>query len=135
MGLFGYNNASGEMKPFSRSHMRVYSCKISDADGLVRDFVPCRELAGEKRAGLFDGVNRVFYPNAFGSDDFLIESGVPTIDPISAASEAATYEGGDPLQMSAEVNGATGPADGTAYSCTLDVTVPSAGYTALWYDG
>ena len=32
----------------------------------------------------------------------------------------------------ATVTGATGPANGTAYSCALDVTDPASGYTALW---
>lgn len=93
MGLFGYNNASGEMKPFSRSHMRVYSCKIYDADGLVRDFVPCRELTGQKRAGLYDRVNKKFHPNAAGTDDFLTAADETVLYPLTVTSLAQDRRG------------------------------------------
>lgn len=86
MGLFGYKNASGEQKPFSRSHMRVYSCKISDATGLVRDFVPCRELTGAKRAGLYDRVGGEFYPNVCGTDDFLSKGDETALYPLTIES-------------------------------------------------
>lgn len=36
------------------STIYFYSMKIWDGDTLVRDFVPCRELTGPKRAGLYD---------------------------------------------------------------------------------
>lgn len=85
MGLFGQND-EGVLKPFSQMNMRIYSCKISDATGLVRDFVPCRELAGARRAGLYDRVNDEFYPNAYGTDDFLPEGNDTSLYPLTIES-------------------------------------------------
>ena len=85
MGLFGQND-EGVLKPFSQMNMRIYSCKISDAAGLVRDFVPCRELTGAKRAGLYDRVNGEFYPNAYGTDDFLPEGNDTSLYPLTIES-------------------------------------------------
>lgn len=40
---------------------RIYSCKISGESGIIRDFVPCKNSAGE--FGLLDKVENKFYGN------------------------------------------------------------------------
>ena len=85
IGIFGRNN-NGTPAPFTYAHMRLYACKIYDNGQLVRNFVPCRELAGEKRAGLYDLKGGEFYPNAAGTDDFLAESDVDVLYPLTIAS-------------------------------------------------
>ena len=47
---------------------RIYSCKISDGDTLVRNFIPCVRKSDSK-PGLFDVVNGQFYTNA-GTGEF-----------------------------------------------------------------
>lgn len=57
--LFAYNN-NGSVA--SNATGRLYSCKIYDADTLVRDFVPCINMSDV--AGLYDLVENKFYANA-----------------------------------------------------------------------
>lgn len=47
--------------------IKIYGSKIYDNDTLVRDFMPCVK---DGQAGLWDKVNKVFYPNA-GTGEFL----------------------------------------------------------------
>lgn len=42
--------------------MKLYSCKIYNADTLVRDFIPCKNPSGA--VGLYDTVNGTFYGNS-----------------------------------------------------------------------
>lgn len=47
---------------------RIFSCQITTADGLVRNFVPCKNPDGV--IGMYDVVNDEFYQNS-GSDTFI----------------------------------------------------------------
>ena len=42
--------------------MKLYSCKIYNADTLVRDFIPCKNPSGT--VGLYDTVNGTYYGNS-----------------------------------------------------------------------
>ena len=44
-----------------RGTMNLYSCQIYDNGPLIRDYIPCKTIAGE--IGLWDDVNSVFYGN------------------------------------------------------------------------
>lgn len=59
------NNDAGAMN--NAAQMRLYSCRIYDSDGLVRDFVPCRNSGGT--VGLYDMASAVFYSGS-GSGAF-----------------------------------------------------------------
>lgn len=59
------NNDAGAMN--NAAPMRLYSCRIYDSDGLVRDFVPCRNSGGT--VGLYDMVSATFYAGS-GSGAF-----------------------------------------------------------------
>lgn len=50
---------------------RIYSCKISDSTGLVRNFIPAKNSSGT--LGLYDTVNSKFYTNA-GTGTFVAGS-------------------------------------------------------------
>lgn len=55
---------------YTSSPFKLYSCRIYDADVLVRDFVPCVNSQGE--AGLYDRVNHKFYGNVADSGVFIV---------------------------------------------------------------
>lgn len=57
--LFSVNNGGN----YNKASMKLYSCKIYDNGTLVRDFIPARRISDSK-CGLWDKVNKVFYPNA-----------------------------------------------------------------------
>ena len=59
MFLLALNNV-GTAKYFLSA--KLYSCKIYDGDTLVRDFIPIKTTTNVY--GLWDKVNKVFYPNA-----------------------------------------------------------------------
>ncbi len=65
---------------------QIYYCKIYDDGKLVRDFVPCYRNS-DKKPGLYDLVNDVFYTNA-GATDFtygeeITSKEVPTSKPLN----------------------------------------------------
>lgn len=64
----------GTDKKYSNNGSTIYfySMKIWDGETLVRDFVPCRELAGEKRAGLYDVADHSDDP---GYNPFYVTAG------------------------------------------------------------
>lgn len=56
---------------------RIYSCKISNVNGLIRNFIPCKNTSGV--IGLYDTVNSQFYQNA-GSGTFIAGPEIPSIE-------------------------------------------------------
>lgn len=56
--LFSVNNGGN----YNKASMKLYSCKIYDNGTLVRDFIPIKTTTNAY--GLWDKVNKVFYPNA-----------------------------------------------------------------------
>lgn len=76
MYLFAVNtNGTSTLK----MAMKLYACSIYDNGTLVRDFVPCKNSAGE--IGLYDTVNGKFYGNA-GTGTFT--AGPVTLQPPTA---------------------------------------------------
>ena len=63
--LFAQSESTGALH---YSAGRIFSCQITTADGLVRNFVPCKNPDGV--IGMYDVVNGVFYKNS-GSDTFI----------------------------------------------------------------
>lgn len=58
--LFASNNTYGSFTNYCAT-ARVWSLTIKRGDTLIRDFVPCKTSSGA--VGLYDIVNREFYPN------------------------------------------------------------------------
>lgn len=63
--LFAQSESTGALY---YSSGRIFSCQITTADGLVRNFVPCKNPDGV--IGMYDVVNDKFYQNS-GSDTFI----------------------------------------------------------------
>lgn len=63
--LFAQSESTGALH---YSSGRIFSCQITTADGLVRNFVPCKNPDGV--IGMYDVVNDEFYQNS-GSDTFI----------------------------------------------------------------
>lgn len=63
--LFAQSESTGALH---YSSGRIFSCQITTADGLVRNFVPCKNPDGV--IGMYDVVNGEFYQNS-GSDTFI----------------------------------------------------------------
>lgn len=63
--LFAQSESTGALH---HSSGRIFSCQITTADGLVRNFVPCKNPDGV--IGMYDVVNDKFYQNS-GSDTFI----------------------------------------------------------------
>ncbi len=63
--LFAQSESTGALH---YSSGRIFSCQITTADGLVRNFVPCKNPDGV--IGMYDVVNDKFYKNS-GSDTFV----------------------------------------------------------------
>lgn len=63
--LFAQSESTGALY---HSSGRIFSCQITTADGLVRNFVPCKNPDGV--IGMYDVVNDKFYQNS-GSDTFI----------------------------------------------------------------
>ena len=63
--LFAQSESTGALH---YSSGRIFSCQITTADGLVRNFVPCKNPDGV--IGMYDIVNDKFYQNS-GSDTFI----------------------------------------------------------------
>lgn len=63
--LFAQSESTGALR---YSSGRIFSCQITTADGLVRNFVPCKNPDGV--IGMYDVVNDEFYQNS-GSDTFI----------------------------------------------------------------
>lgn len=63
--LFAQSESTGALH---YSSGRIFSCQITTADGLVRNFVPCKNPDGV--IGMYDVVNNKFYQNS-GSDTFI----------------------------------------------------------------
>ena len=61
--IFGNDLKDGTLQPFTIAHLRLYSCQLRTGAALLRDFVPCCERRGLRRAGFYDLVNGVFHPN------------------------------------------------------------------------
>lgn len=59
-GLFGQIDVDGVDTRMAT--MKLYSCQIYDNGTLVRDYVPCMNASNV--CGLYDRVNKVFYPSA-----------------------------------------------------------------------
>lgn len=70
--IFGNDPKDGTLQPFTIAHLRLYSCQLRKDSELVRDFVPCCEKSGLRRAGFYDLVNGVFYSNCLDNGiDFV----------------------------------------------------------------
>lgn len=68
---------------------KIYRCKFSENDVLVRNFIPCyRKL--DNVAGLYDTINNVFYTNA-GTGTFILGPVTPTIDVPNEINSTANY--------------------------------------------
>ena len=65
--LFG-TNTNGTIG-FAGGSMKLYYCQIWSDDTLIRDYVPCYRKS-DKKPGLFDKVNKLFYTNISGVGDF-----------------------------------------------------------------
>lgn len=63
--LFAQSESTGALH---YSSGRIFSCQITTADGLVRNFVPCKNPDGV--IGMYDVVNDAFYQNS-GSNTFI----------------------------------------------------------------
>ena len=63
--LFAQSESTGALH---YSSGRIFSCQITTADGLVRNFIPCKNPDGV--IGMYDVVNDEFYQNS-GSDTFI----------------------------------------------------------------
>ena len=63
--LFAQSESTGALH---YSSGRIFSCQITTTDGLVRNFVPCKNPDGV--IGMYDVVNDKFYQNS-GSDTFI----------------------------------------------------------------
>lgn len=59
--LFAINRAGSVMSSYI-GNTKIYSCRIYDNGVLIRNYVPCETLTGEK--GLYDLKNHKFYGNA-----------------------------------------------------------------------
>lgn len=70
MFLFGINNGS----LLAPTKAKVFSCQLYDNGTLVRNYIPCKNDAGE--VGLWDDVNSEFYGNA-GTGTFATGPVVP----------------------------------------------------------
>ena len=80
-------NASGSNFTTVLGKFKLYSCRISDSDTLVRNFIPCINPSGD--VGLFDVVNDVFYHNA-GSGAFT--AGEEIVVPATASDAVVADE-------------------------------------------
>lgn len=65
--LFSQNE--GQSYGYHSISARMYSCKISIDNVLIRDLYPCYRKS-DGAAGMYDIVNNVFYPNLSGGTDF-----------------------------------------------------------------
>ena len=72
--LFAQNQAGSLYWPCTG---RIYSCKISNVNGLIRNFIPCKNTSGV--IGLYDTVNSQFYQNA-GTGTFIAGPEIPSIE-------------------------------------------------------
>ena len=84
----------GTDKKYSSNGATIYfySMKIWDGETLVRDFVPCRELEGQKRVGLYDVSDHSDNPNY---NPFYVTAGTVAFEaPSESTGEApaAGYE-------------------------------------------
>ena len=87
--IFAQNNASSAQYI---SKLRVYSCKITDGQTLVRNFVPAQRKS-DNVIGLYDLVNDVFYTNA-GSGTFTAGHIIDVLaNPIGSASASVELAG------------------------------------------
>lgn len=67
INIFACNQAGAN--GYLPSKMRLYSCQMYDNGTLIRDFIPCYRKS-DKKTGLYDLVNSVFYENN-GTGDFI----------------------------------------------------------------
>lgn len=65
--LFTINTAGAAMTAYIKN-LKIYSCRIYQGNTLVRNYVPCETLSGEK--GMYDLKNGQFYSNA-GTGSFI----------------------------------------------------------------
>lgn len=72
--LFAQNQAGSLYWPCTG---RIYSCKISNVNGLIRNFIPCKNTSGV--IGLYDTVNSQFYQNA-GTGTFIAGPEIPSTE-------------------------------------------------------
>ena len=72
--LFAQSESTGALH---YSSGRIFSCQITTADGLVRNFIPCKNPDGV--IGMYDVVNDEFYQNS-GSDTFIAGTDLGTGD-------------------------------------------------------
>lgn len=62
--------ALNQITPRWYYHGKIYYCKLTDQDKVVRNLVPCYRKA-DNVAGMYDLVNDVFYTNA-GTGEFIV---------------------------------------------------------------
>lgn len=67
MVLLG-SNSTGEITPFSRYNVRIYSFKIYEGDILIKNMIPVKRTS-DQVLGLYDTINETFYPSN-GSQNF-----------------------------------------------------------------
>lgn len=67
MVLLG-SNSTGEITPFSRYNVRIYSFKIYEGDTLIKNMIPVKRTS-DQVLGLYDTINQTFYPSN-GSQNF-----------------------------------------------------------------
>ncbi len=65
--LFTINTAGAAMTAYIKN-LKIYSCRIYQGNTLVRNYIPCETLSGEK--GMYDLKTGVFYGNA-GTGSFI----------------------------------------------------------------
>lgn len=71
--IFGASSSSSTADFLTK--MKLYSCKITSANNVVRNFIPCYRKS-DNVIGLFDIVNNVFYTNA-GTGTFNKGNNIP----------------------------------------------------------
>ncbi len=69
---------------------RLFACTLTQGAKRVRDFVPCRNAAGE--AGLWDKVEGAFYGNASGNGGFAGSDNVDAAGRLPARAFASPFE-------------------------------------------
>lgn len=67
--IFAINKGSTSFNNYKSTNTRIFECKITDSNSLIRDFVPCYRKS-DGVIGMYDIVTQEFYTNA-GSGTFL----------------------------------------------------------------
>lgn len=125
--------------------MRLYGCKIYEADILVRDFVPAKRIE-DSVVGLLDKVNNVFYTDPTGktflyyeneiSDELEILLDGKNLTTESAKGKSITHTGTTTLINNTKVNDKSYYFSGSNYITLSDIgpTTGTNDWTVEWWE-